>query len=73
MKPGVLEVDYQHIDFTNTPLDVLGLPPDDGAEGVSVFAEQRPLRDMVFYRGPERYVYDSDSGTWRLSTNGSGG
>jgi hypothetical protein len=72
VQPQVLDIDYQHLDFSNTLLDVLGLQLDDGAEGVSVFAERRPLRDKVFYFGASRYVYDGESDIWRLSPSASG-
>ena len=69
LRPQVLSVEYQHIDFSNTLLDVLGLPQDHDADGVSAFASQRPTREKVFYIGSARYVYDPQGQTWRRSAS----
>lgn len=53
VKPGEYAVDYQHVDFTPTVLDALGVPYDPKRfEGVSGFAAERPPRPLR--------VWDSD-------------
>ena len=60
----VMDVDYQHVDFGETLADVLGLPyPRDG-EGVSAFAERRPVRDKTFTIRGVQFVYDQDDDAW---------
>ena len=80
LKPHISDVDYQHIDFKPTLLELLGIPADgEKMDGVSAFAANRPVRDKVFLvfestpRGATSfdvggvYLYDSDRKTWRLS------
>ena len=69
--PGKYDVDYQHMDFSSTLMDVLGRPAVDGG-GVSAFAEERPERDKVFFEDQNnerywRYVYDEASDSWVMT------
>ena len=81
--PQVSHVDYQHVDFLPTMLDILRMPPEDGLTGVSVFAPERPVRDKVFNfvdclgeggRCDEEsilervpYLYSEDEGQWLIA------
>lgn len=56
--------EYQHIDFTPTVLDVLGLPTPDGLEGRSVFDSLARPRQKWFITGEVMFLRDS-GGTWR--------
>jgi hypothetical protein len=70
VKPGRYDVDYQHIDFAPTLLNVLGCPFDPAEfEGVSAFARERPARPKVMLdrRGNRRYELDETDGFWRLA------
>ncbi|MBI4278166.1 MAG: sulfatase-like hydrolase/transferase [Armatimonadetes bacterium] len=68
VRPGVLQVDYQHIDFLPTVLDVLGVRLERPVQGVSVFAPARPTRRKAFVWGDRRwYAVDPASGIWRPS------
>ena len=65
-------MDYQHIDFVPTVLDVLGITGYDDFSGISAFSPERPVRDKVFYtknvfRVDEAYTYDEKTGVWRLT------
>lgn len=65
--PGEYDVDYQHMDFAATLMDVIDGPAP--AEGVSAFSDDRPVRDKVFYVDDAnefywRYVYDPETGEW---------
>ncbi len=62
----VSDVDYQHIDFGATLMDVLGLPPRSGAEGVSAFSEERPQRDKVFHYNRWTYTRTREDGSWHF-------
>ncbi len=64
IEPRVSDIDYQHIDFAATLNDVLNLPPPDGTDGVSAFAEQRPERDKVFHVNEMVFRYDRNTGEW---------
>lgn len=70
VKPQVSDIDYQHVDFRPTLLDVLGISSRNSGQGVSAFARQRPTRQKLFWFNwlfvfPGRwYVYDSTSGIW---------
>ena len=67
LKSRVSDVDYQHIDFGPTLMDILGMPlPSDG-EGVSAFSEERPRREKVFHWGDVTFVYNPDDDSWQLS------
>jgi hypothetical protein len=71
IEPGEYHVDYQHMDFGATLLDVLGRD-HPGGSGVSAFATERPEREKVLYidyssEDYARYVYDEDTGTWTLT------
>ena len=65
--PQVSSVDYQHIDFVPTLLDILDMSIAKDLPGVSAFAPERPDRDKVFYRSEAAYVYDTSTGRWLLS------
>ena len=67
--PQVSSVDYQHIDFVPTLLDILDIPIAKELPGVSAFAPERSARDKVFYRPGATYVYDTFTGRWLLSEN----
>ena len=66
-------VDYQHIDFLPTVLDILKLPAPQDLQGVSAFSPNRPSRDKVIYGFLQNdgvaekvsYVYASGRGRWR--------
>jgi hypothetical protein len=60
----VSDVDYQHIDFAPTLMDILGLPPSEDALGVSAFSEDRPQRDKVFHVEDFTFIYNSEDGSW---------
>ena len=62
----VSNVDYQHTDFGATLTDILGLPPLNGAEGVSAFSEERPQRDKVVRVNNLTFLYDQEDDSWRL-------
>lgn len=71
VEPGIYDVDYQHMDFEATFLDALGREIPADAPGVSVFEEERPDREKVFYVDQHNdrywtYVYDEESGEWEL-------
>ena len=72
LAPAVSGVDYQHMDFGATLADVLDEQADAAGEGISAFAEERPLRDKVHYiSDPYRdrywkYVAIPGESTWRL-------
>lgn len=67
VKPGVRDVDYQHIDFVPTLLDVLNLPYDASAfQGRSAVREGLPPREKSFTDKGRTYVLDPESGLWRL-------
>ena len=71
--PGVSAVDYQHIDFRATLLDVLDMEPVEGLDGVSAFASQRSERDKVFYwvnhdLTVSKFVYDNHAKEWHQDT-----
>ena len=68
LDPGRSDVDYQHIDFSNTLFDVLGLPPAEESDGVSAF-DQRPDRVKVFYQIGSQYIFDQEEGDWELSAD----
>jgi len=63
----VSDVDYQHIDFGHTLMDILGMPPPNDAEGVSAFSEERPQRDKVFRQFDSTYIYSEEDGSWYVS------
>lgn len=79
LAPGISTVDYQHIDFKPTLLDMLGLPPEEGLPGVSAFAPARPIRPKIFYWGGNKYIASEPTGRgpWLLEgakgKKGSGG
>lgn len=69
--PGVLDVDYQHVDFARTLFDVLGTATPNEFAGVSAFASSRPQRDKVLYTDLDNeryweYVYQPGSGEWLM-------
>ena len=65
-KPGRRDVDYQHIDFAPTLLDLLDVPYEAGSfEGVSAFSTDRPAREKLFI-ATNRYVYDGETGRWHV-------
>ncbi len=77
IEPQVLDIDYQHIDFGPTLLDVLGVPHVDGYSGVSAFDEARPERDKLFLVDDGdgtywTYVYESEDDAWRLTSSVEG-
>jgi len=61
------DVDYQHIDFGPTLTDILGLPPPDGAEGVSALSKERPEREKVFRMKELKFVYSPEDESWHFS------
>ena len=63
----VSNVDYQHTDFGATLTDILGLPPPNGAEGVSAFSEERLQRDKVVHVNNLTFVYNEEEGSWQFS------
>ena len=67
LKPGVRDVDYQHIDFAPTVLDLLDIPYDPAAfEGRSVLSgDPRPRKKSFSDHGK---TYERAEGTelWRL-------
>jgi arylsulfatase A-like enzyme len=67
LNSDVSDVDYQHIDFGSTLTDILGLPPPNGAEGVSAFSQERPQRDKVFHRAPWTFIYSREDDSWHFS------
>jgi len=69
LAPGISQVEYQHIDFKPTMLDVLRLPPDKDAMGVSAFTTPRPDRSRIFYSSGRAYAYDQQSGWWKLTSS----
>ncbi|HKZ51443.1 MAG TPA: sulfatase-like hydrolase/transferase [Dehalococcoidia bacterium] len=66
MDSRLSDVDYQHIDFGPTLWDVLGRPPLEGAQGVSAFSAERPVRDKVFWVDDWAYFYSSEDLAWHL-------
>ncbi len=66
VKRGVYAVDYQHMDFTPTLLEALGIPYDAAAfEGVSGFAPSRPARPKLLMDSQyRRYRYDAARDLW---------
>lgn len=71
--PGVSAVDYQHIDFRATLLDVLDMEPVEGLDGVSAFASQQSERDKVFYwvnhdLTVSKFIYDNHANEWHKDT-----
>lgn len=66
VKAGVYDVDYQHVDFTPTVLDALGVPFPPGAfEGVSGFAGSRPGRPRTLFDGIyQPFTYDAARDVW---------
>jgi hypothetical protein len=62
----VSNVDYQHTDFGATLTDILGLPPLNGAEGVSAFSEERPQRDKVVRVNNLTFIYNQEDDSWHL-------
>jgi hypothetical protein len=71
VSPQVLDVDYQHVDFSKTLFDALGREATAGADGVSAFSTDRPDRDKVIFvdENNERYweyVYRGDIEEWEL-------
>ena len=60
----ISDVEYQHIDFGPTLMDVLGLPPPEDSTGVSAFNEERVQRDKVFFVNRQEYVYSPEDGSW---------
>ncbi|MCH8814739.1 MAG: sulfatase-like hydrolase/transferase, partial [Chloroflexi bacterium] len=71
VSPQVLDVDYQHVDFSATLFDVLDLEAPVGTVGVSAFSTDRPDRDKVIYvdENNERYweyVYRGNTEEWEL-------
>ena len=67
VRPAVLDLDYQHVDFGPTLADLLDLTAPGGAEGVSVFASERPQRDKVFKINRAVYVQVAGGMAWRIS------
>ncbi|MBI4279539.1 MAG: sulfatase-like hydrolase/transferase [Armatimonadetes bacterium] len=67
VRPQVVNVDYQHVDFLATVADVLGVGPPAGTQGVSAFAADRPVRPKVFFWRGGRYLFDRATGALRLS------
>ncbi|MCH7997958.1 MAG: sulfatase-like hydrolase/transferase [Chloroflexi bacterium] len=63
---SVSDVDYQHIDFGPTLMDILGLPPISDAEGVSAFSEERPQRDKVFRVFSSTFIRSEEDDSWQL-------
>ncbi len=63
----VSDVDYQHIDFGPTLMDILGLPSPRDAEGVSAFSEERPQRDKVIQVDYDVFVYSEEDDSWYFS------
>jgi hypothetical protein len=68
VKNGAYLADYQHVDFTPTLLDALGLPYDPAAfEGFSGFAASRPARAPVFFNeNLNRLRYDAAADVLKL-------
>lgn len=58
------DVDYQHIDFAATLMDVLRLPPPEDGQGVSAFSQERPRRDKVFHMNDLTFVYSREDDSW---------
>jgi hypothetical protein len=73
IEPQVSSVDFQHIDFMPTVLDLLQQPPRPGSPGTSAFAPDRPVREKVFFGIPSKgkpgesvpSVYDESKDTWK--------
>jgi arylsulfatase A-like enzyme len=65
LKPGVSDIDYQHIDFKPTLLELMGIPADNSGTGRSVFSGGRPFRQKVFFSGERWYVRSALGGPWR--------
>ena len=71
VSPQVLDVDYQHVDFSATLFDVLGVEVVRPSEGVSAFSMDRPDRDKIIYvdennRRYWEYIFNGDSNEWEL-------
>lgn len=67
ISPGATDIEYQHLDFRATVLDVLQLPAV-ATEGWSVLDPGRPVtRERTFVRedSPYPYRFDPASGRWR--------
>lgn len=67
VSPGTTDVEYQHLDFRATVLDVLQLPAV-ATQGWSVLAPDRPAsRERTFVREDSPYLYRFDPATnrWR--------
>jgi arylsulfatase A-like enzyme len=62
----VSDVDYQHIDFGPTLMDILGLPSLNDTEGVSAFSRERPQRDKVFQVFDSTFVRSEEDDSWHL-------
>jgi arylsulfatase A-like enzyme len=67
LNSDVSDVDYQHMDFGPTLTDILGLPPPNGAEGVSAFSQERPQRDKVFHARQWTFIYNREDDSWHFS------
>lgn len=68
---GRYDVDYQHMDFEATLMDVIGAETSE-TEGVSAFASERPERDKVFFLDINNEVYwvyvrDEETGAWNIT------
>lgn len=63
----VSDIDYQHMDFEPTLMDLLGLPRPAGTKGLSVFREDRPERDKVFSVLDDVYIYDKEKDFWAFA------
>lgn len=65
--PGMVEAEYQHIDFLPTILDLLGMEAPAGIEGrsaVSPEAAMNPRTKLIYEWSEPIYEYTVESGEW---------
>lgn len=64
LKPSVSDIDYQHVDFVPTLLDLLGIEPLAPMAGVSALSPRRPVREKRFFWFDRLYVYQPETDLW---------
>ena len=68
VEPGVIEVEYQHIDFLPTFLDLLGIEAPSDIEGRSAVAPEaanNPRPKLIYEWSEPVYERSVESGEWR--------
>lgn len=62
--PLTVDIDYQHLDFSPTVLDVLEIEPVAPLDGLSGFRERSEARPRLFSWGSRTFRYDESSAQW---------